>query len=110
MALIYTVVGTPHPIDDPAYTRFLAVWDSGDLSTEAAQLAFADRLAERARLLRKAILNRTVVSSADSAFTGAAIPGSFNAGTYADPLVAHNAAIVRDAALDCFKAANNDMS
>lgn len=96
-----------HEIDDnasPAYTRFRAVWVAWD---EATQLAFADRLAERARLLRKAILNRTVVNEAEDTYLGVTSP--VHAITPEDLVNPWNSVKVVAAAVDCFKAANNDV-
>jgi hypothetical protein len=86
------------------YTHFI---DGIDAATDAELLAYADRLAEKARLLRKGILNKTVVSTADTLFTGTG--GAFTPGTYATPEAAHQTAVVLAAAKDCFKAANNDV-
>jgi hypothetical protein len=83
------------------------------LQTEAEQLAFADRLAEKARLLRKAILNKTVVSQADGVF--AAEGGTTNpvspaiVGTWVGTAEATPTGPIILAARDCFKAANNDV-
>lgn len=87
------------------YTHFI---DGIDAATDAELLAYADRLAEKARLLRKGILNKTVVSTADTLFTGDS--GAFTPGAhYATPEAAHQTAVVLAAAKDCFKAANNDV-
>ena len=95
-------------IDDPTYAAFDTWWAAQDEST---QLAFADRLAERARLLRKAILNRVVVNDAESAYKDPPENGTITGADSGDALVAPwNVQVVMDAARDCFKGANNDLS
>jgi hypothetical protein len=85
-------------------TAFLA-------GTEAEQLAFADRLAERARLLRKAILNKTVVSQADAVHKAAPNNGTVTPDKLVDEWVGTTSDFgpIILAARDCFKAANNDI-
>jgi len=103
MALVYE--SGVNEIDDPTYTRFLAWFGALD---EATRLAFADRLAERARLLRKAILNTSVVSDADDNFAANESPGTTDPASPAMVTSWQNN-VVPDAAVDCFKAANNDI-
>lgn len=100
MAIIYNAV----EMDNPDYTIFGAWWVA---QTEAVQLAFADRLAERARLLRKAILNRTVVVQAGDDYTDAG--GSISGATPPELVGQWNIYEVTTAATNCFKAANNDI-
>lgn len=105
MALIYE--SGVQEIDDPTYAAFDAAFGGW---TEATQLAFADRLAERARLLRKAILNRVVVNDAESAYEDPPESGTISGAASGDALVAPwNTQVVLVAARNCFKAANNDI-
>ena len=107
MALIYAT--GVNEIDNPTYADFATAWESL-ANVEATQLAFADRLAERARLLRKAILNRVVVNDAESAYEDASESGTIYGAASGTALVAPwNTQIVTVAAVDCFKAANNDI-
>lgn len=105
MALIYE--SGVHEIDDPTYAVFDAAFSGW---SEATQLAFADRLAERARLLRKSILNRVVVNDAESAYEDPPESGTIHGAASGNALVAPwNSQVVLGTARDCFKAANNDI-
>jgi hypothetical protein len=101
MALIYSA-NPPAPIDEHDYAKFVAFWNNQTF-TEALQLAYADRLAERARLLRKAILNRVVVNEAADVYEE-------EEAEIDPPLIGPwNTVTVTNAARACFKAANNDL-
>lgn len=112
MALVYSEAGSA--IDNEAdYAVFKAFFVG--LSDNDA-LAFADRLAEKARLLRKAVLNKSIVSDTVTAW-GTAL-GAHSHSITPDTLVegkteSHNESYqyttILPAALALFKAANNDI-
>lgn len=112
MALVYTH-GTREIDDNSSYAIFETFFL--DLS-DNDMLAYADRLAERARLLRRAVLNKAVVSDAVASWDTALgahshsiTPDTMVEGQTETHAESYEYTTILPAALNLFKAANNDI-